>query len=175
MRNWNMLSISSGRPLKSCFKRTYEELKPYLDFEFHFSISVLSVPMRNWNLPPAEQLPYPTAVLSVPMRNWNRSFRSSCRAAYRVLSVPMRNWNDLDFLQDLNAVLLVLSVPMRNWNCLMHPKNSMTPSCFKRTYEELKQAFPAVNSRELVSGFKRTYEELKQPLGYATNYFVYRF
>ena len=100
--------------------------------------SVLSLPIRNWNIDDKRGRNQKANVLSLPIRNWNLLKWIRADNFRRVLSLPIRNWNidcgslfcsvcsgfestykELKFLPDLlNAVVcpIVLSLPIRNWN-----------------------------------------------------------
>ncbi len=123
-------------------------------------ITVLSLPMRNWNATNANpvQKVFVVLVLSLPMRNWNPVNASHRWHMNSVLSLPMRNWNMCKFdciwlgevmfwayLWGIETQLNrqptpeMLSLPMRNWN--LPEKYKKTPrllSGFEPTYEELK-------------------------------------
>ena len=54
-----------------CSQPTYEELKLKVVKLFACRLSVLSLPMRNWNAPLSTLYCSVFHVLSLPMRNWN--------------------------------------------------------------------------------------------------------
>jgi len=161
MRNWNRIISSlmlcgagfsaylwgietwktrrQSRPRQSS-QPTYEELKRGCRREVDSSaFSVLSLPMRNWNL--IRQLRSgPALWFSAYLWGIETRWSSPARGRWKsVLSLPMRNWNLIRQLRSGPALWFsaylwgietcsragrparrspVLSLPMRNWN---HP------------------------------------------------------
>ena len=73
--------------------RTYEEWKPFPDFEEVAIVPVLTVPMRNGNDLEKSLGTGKIKVLTVPMRNGNPESTGREFTAVIVLTVPMRNGN----------------------------------------------------------------------------------
>ena len=115
MRNWNLL---------------HDGLHELL-------FSVISLPMRNWNLSAqpnkgilssllvylwgietlqaSDRAGGKGNVISLPMRNWNGFRHSKLEYVEMVISLPMRNWNSMNWLV-FRRFYIVISLPMRNWN-----------------------------------------------------------
>ena len=145
------------------------------------AIAVPSLPMRNWNPKPAQDViplslgsqptyeelkpcisPPPgqqVHVPSLPMRNWNSLLFSSTRRPRVVPSLPMRNWNRNNSV----ATFTVSMFPAYLWGI----ETGVQPSaCFRSlrsqpTYEQLKQPSVRTTSR-CSSRSQPTYEELKR-------------
>ena len=117
MRNWNKGEIKEGKQLLSCFESTYEELKPpsspsfATSDEYSFWVYLWGIETKIYHLLEGQNY----QVLSLPMRNWNIPLAFILFTSLSVLSLPMRNWNfcDTDCFQKFQ---FVLSLPMRNWN-----------------------------------------------------------
>ena len=139
MRNWNLFHGShEASPFKflpylwgietinvyawllrkyGCFYPTYEELKlALLTHSGKSSLSVFTLPMRNWNyLSRKNRLRrsnrfYPTYE---ELKLWMWIKRKS--QAWYVFTLPMRNWNIYVFLVGYFRIF-VFTLPMRNWN-----------------------------------------------------------
>jgi len=107
--------LKTKKPFR--FESTYEELKPFIWRKPCLNlINVLSLPMRNWNIP------------------W---VLHSGRWASCVLSLPMRNWNFESIFEPTSATLRFESTyeELKRLSCL-----SCSDFCkrFESTYEELK-------------------------------------
>ena len=136
------------------------------------SISVFTVPMRNWNWCTSSPGTYLPLVFTVPMRNWNwfweRILQNKMACFYStyeelkrqnnlvnilykiVFTVPMRNWNSNILGISFSYAPSVFTVPMRNWNLSTPYIYHVLVLCFYSTYEELKQlSYGKQNSHSL--------------------------
>jgi len=94
MRNWNYVEQMAEVHLCNSSQRTYEELKlAAADWKVKesqkFSAYLWGIETRTISPIRASA----SSVLSVPMRNWNLFLRQFALFRGFVLSVPMRNWN----------------------------------------------------------------------------------
>ena len=120
--------------------RTYEEWKRNWKAKIEHTTPVLTVPMRNGNIPSICFCNSVRAsVLTVPMRNGNFPWwRTYCPRQGQFLPYlwGMETWISTT---TLTRLILVLTVPMRNGNCqTCYCLVQMPPSSY-RTYEEWKR------------------------------------
>ena len=165
MRNGNFVKGDASIPVYSSSYRTYEEWKHNDYKNILWTRLVLTVPMRNGNIPlififnnSSEFLPYLWGMET-------RESPSGKRKGLEVLTVPMRNGNAL-CQGPLATLYRVLTVPMRNGNLLVLRFSLRFSLRSYRTYEEWK---PSLITSILCGGFRsyRTYEEWKQ------SFFIY--
>ena len=99
-----------------CSQPTYEELKQSKILFRHSLISVLSLPMRNWNGAVRPLSPAQSGVLSLPMRNWNKFLITISIAPCIKFSAYLWGIETTIEQQGCGDGAEVLSLPMRNWN-----------------------------------------------------------
>ena len=137
--------------------RTFMELKLFSAFLVSTTISVLIVPLWNWNsnftstrkattcsnrtFMELKRLRYKVPyllgiVLIVPLWNWNQVIYAKDNFVYTVLIVPLWNWNSRGSSQQ-EAGRGVLIVPLWNWNA-SKPAGKKKNECSNRTFMELK-------------------------------------
>ena len=166
------------------FQHTYEGLKPnYRRIVATQIPKVFSIPMRDWNDIPYDEVRVLCKVFSIPMRDWN-IFPKSCPALKKsVFSIPMRDWN----LFPPTQVKQLLSRFQHTYEGLKrrhidgdeircnpfsaylwgietyfgHFKRYYFETSFQHTYEGLKRSHIRANWGSYHS-FQHTYEGLKQ-------------